>query len=262
MNDKREIEDYIGDTIGYKYVCEAINCKIKKNKKDKIKQIESWEEFMDFEMVGSKFKILDVFDTPVVVDGRVTKSKFSKHLRAVILNGMEYQDKKYKLYTEVFGLFNEVVVQHPTKELKIIKSEFDTKISKVFSATIKSMQKEKLIYYSECYFIKEHEKGDIRNAEEFEVDIINALRKKWNKFDNRKSLNLAIQEFNRTYGYHQTWREHYIKVYKPKQCDTQLEVIQFREEMNAYLSIRMKKLEIKETEEIKNYKYQLLKMPM
>lgn len=252
-----KLKSYIGSPTGYPLICNTIGCNKKKNKNDKIKQFEEWREFMDFEFVGVKLKILDVFDQPIVIDGRVERSKFSKHLRAIIQNGEEYQDKKYDLYTDVFHLFNPMPeLKNPSKELRVYKEEFDIKISKVFSSTIKSMQKQNLIYYSECYMIMEVKKGVVRQAKGYEVDIINALRKKWFGIlkDNRKTISKAIEEFNNTYNYYSTWREHYIKVKKRVKCDTQEEVRGLRLALNEYITERLKKLGIEETEELKNYK--------
>lgn len=253
------IYECIGKVLKYKELCEVMSVKPYTNTAAKKKQIEKWREFIIFEMVGKKFKIIEVIKEPTFQDGRKERGKFSKHLRNIIMSSAEYQDKKYKLYIDEFKLFNNVIIQEPTNEIKTYKSEFDTKISKIFSSVIKSMKKDKLIYYTELYYIKEEYKGVIREAKPYEIEIIMALKNKHIDAGYQSSLKLAINDFNNIFGYYQTWREHYIKVYKPIECNTQVEVNSFRENMKSYMENRMKVLNIDNTNELNDYVEKLFK---
>ena len=75
------LKEFEGKIISYPKLCSVLGWNIKKNKKDKENQLESMKEFLDFEEVGKRIKVLKVLDNPKEVDNRKRSKvlKVSKH---------------------------------------------------------------------------------------------------------------------------------------------------------------------------------------
>lgn len=70
-----ELKKLEGKTISYLKLCQAVGHKNKRNTQDRIEHIEHFRNFIDFEFIGKKLKIINITGEPIPFDKRMEKSK-------------------------------------------------------------------------------------------------------------------------------------------------------------------------------------------
>lgn len=165
----------IGDYTTYKKLCELLN-EPYKNGNAKEAQLKEWKRYFDYEKIGTKFLILDVYSEPLEKEYQYPSNAiYIKYIEVLLLSllasteGNRIKIAPQSLY-KTFGMINDDFTRiqrlekdERLKELQKVHEymtdfEIDnfferckSKFSKVIKGAFNSLQKRMLIKYSEEY---------------------------------------------------------------------------------------------------------------
>ncbi len=153
----------VGDVFAnYPAICGAL-CEPEKRGSPKDRQIANWERFLKFERQGHKFKILEIFISPIIkIDGRRkgNKSIYIKYTSSLLLNYLidsrfiEFYDSDYVIEISdndikiITGLCNEKYFNHNKEVSQLISSNWITDFDlNLFALTLVSLVSKRLVAY-------------------------------------------------------------------------------------------------------------------
>lgn len=165
----------IGDYVTYKELCKILNESYKSGNAKKA-QLKEWLRYFEYEKIGTKFLILDVYGEPLEKEYQYpANAVYIKYIEVMLLSllasteGNMITISPQSLY-KTFGMINDNFTQiqrlEPNERLKELKkvhsymTEFEindffdrckSKFSKVIKGAFTSLQKRMLIKYSEEY---------------------------------------------------------------------------------------------------------------
>lgn len=186
----------IGKTYkNYKNMCDVLQEPIK-NGKSKTYQIEEWKRYFNFEKVGQKFLVTEIYQVPLKNEDLRNKgnnSIYVQYIELLLLNQLAKEPNwrcaltKQKLF-EILGLTNKKYKEKPYKELMEFNSSIKTfdinhfyqranqKLEQILFGALKNLKNRCLISYSEQIVIVD-QNNETKIASDKEIKLINSIYK-------------------------------------------------------------------------------------
>ncbi len=221
---------YIGLIVkNYKEMCILLN-EDAKTGKAKIKQIENWKRFFDFERIhnSNEYIILDIYPEPFP-KGTKRNTQFTNQLAVLILKELTKQKENnegniiyYTTYSKLIKRLNVVnqffhkeslkffISKYPQwfksdsdfedfkRDYNIFKTLTKRKIKGAVQSALVNLKKDNLIYYTEYHRIKEND--SYRNATTNEEIYIQSVKKEIAESMGYRNSNVAtlydVEKFN------------------------------------------------------------------
>lgn len=164
--------------------------------KSKQCQIEEWKRYFNYEKVGQKFLITEIYPTPLKNEDLRNKgnnSIYVQYIELLLLNQLAKEPNwrcaltKQKLF-EILGLTNKRYKEKPYKELMEFNSSIKTfdinhfyqranqKLEQILFGALKNLKNRCLISYSEQIVIVD-QNNETKIASDKEIKIINSIYK-------------------------------------------------------------------------------------
>lgn len=186
----------IGKTYkNYKNMCDVLQEPIK-NGKSKTYQMKEWKRYFNFEKVGQKFLVTEIYQVPLKNEDLRNKgnnSIYVQYIELLLLNQLAKEPNwrcaltKQKLF-EILGLTNKKYKEKPYKELMEFNSSIKTfdinhfyqranqKLEQILFGALKNLKNRCLISYSEQIVIVD-QNNETKIASDKEIKLINSIYK-------------------------------------------------------------------------------------
>jgi len=163
----------VGDCLGYKDLCTFLNVPVYCGNQKKA-QLKDFSRYFEYEKVGKKYLITDIYDTPLPKEHKYPANAiYVKYIEVILLQYLikqpnyEVQIPSQSLW-EQLGMINHnfIVMQDNKDELLNLHEDMNRfqindfykrcreKFYKILEGSLKSLQRQRLINYKKIYMVK------------------------------------------------------------------------------------------------------------
>lgn len=247
----------IGEIIpNYIKLCELLHEPVLSGGNSKKSQLKEFSRYFDYEKIGHKFVITDIYDEPLVKEDnrkQGNNSIYVTYIEAILLRHLSKQNdytctlRKIQLW-KLLGMINNKYQELETEDLQKIDSRMTSfevnhfyqrcnqKLDRILFTALNNLKGRCLLSYREEIVIVDSE-DKISIATDYDIKRIDAVKKNvlddmgfvniqqvYCKFKNKEFYGAVNSRLNKLYGWQYTYKQ-YVLIFTPENCKEALKQI-------------------------------------